>query len=216
MRRTWVLALAIGSAAACAKESNAPKADVKPAPAVAPAAAPVAGERLKFDASHGKIEFVGSKVTGSHDGGFREFEGTVTVPDGGPELGAVEVRIRTESLWVDNAKLQNHLKSPDFFDVARFPEASFASSRIAKGADGRYTLTGTLELHGVRKEIAFPAELAVAADKVTTAAEFKLNRKDFGLVYPGAPDDLIKDDVVLRLRFEVPRGAVATTPTPAK
>jgi len=62
-------------------------------------------------------------------------------------------------------------------------------------------VTGNLELHGVTKSITFPATITVQGDTVAVKAEFAINRKDFGIVYPGKPDDLIKDDVLLRLNI---------------
>jgi len=60
-------------------------------------------------------------------------------------------------------------------------------------------------LHGVKKAISFPASIQIAPDKVSVHAEFAINRKDWGLVYPGKADDLIKDGVVIRLSLDVPR-----------
>jgi len=93
------------------------------------------------------------------------------------------------------------LKSPDFFDVEKFPKAKFVSTAIKAGGDNgaTHTVTGNLELHGVTKAITFPAQIKVDPDAVSVVAEFSINRKDFSIVYPGMPDDLIKDDVLLKL-----------------
>ena len=56
-------------------------------------------------------------------------------------------------------------------------------------------------MHGVTRAITFPATIGVSANEVTVNAEFAINRKDFGIVYPGKPDDLIADDVALK--FEI-------------
>ncbi len=61
------------------------------------------------------------------------------------------------------------------------------------------------ELHGVKKSITFPATIQVAPDSVSVTAEFAINRKDFGLVYAGKADDLIRDGVVIKLTIKVPR-----------
>ena len=60
-------------------------------------------------------------------------------------------------------------------------------------------VTGSLTLHGVTKTLSFPADITVGAEQVDVKAEFALNRKDFGIVYPGKPDDLIADNVLLTL-----------------
>lgn len=144
------------------------------------------------------IGFVGSKITGSHDGGFHAFEGWINLVDGDPSKSQVEIEIDTTTLWADNDNLTGHLKSPDFFDVEQFPTATFTSSEIISGGDG-YTIVGDLELHGVTKVITFPAEIVVEPDRVTARSEFSIKRFDFDIVYPGKPDDLIRDEVVVKL-----------------
>lgn len=144
------------------------------------------------------IGFVGSKVTGSHDGGFNAFDGEIIVPDGDIEKSSVTVTIDTTSLWADHPKLTEHLKSPDFFDVANFPTARFTSTGIAKSEEG-YTLTGNLDLHGVTKSVSFPANISIEDGRVNAQAEFFVQRFDFGIVYPGKADDLIRDEVVIKL-----------------
>lgn len=146
------------------------------------------------------IEFVGSKVTGSHDGGFKSFEGTITLAEEGPTASKVEVVIDTNSLWADNERLTGHLKSPDFFEVETYPTARFTSTAITATAEG-FEVTGELELHGVKKQITFPAVIQVEPDRITAQAEFFIQRFDFGIVYPGKPDDLIRDEVVIRLNL---------------
>src|SRR5690606_11850656 len=131
--------------------------------------------------------------TGSHDGGFKTFSGTVTLSGESPESAAVAITIDTTSLWADNDKLADHLKSKDFFDVEQFPEAKFESTSIVASADG-FDVTGNLTLHGVTKSITFPALIEVAEDTITAKAEFSINRKDFEILYPGKPDDLIRDE----------------------
>lgn len=154
-----------------------------------------------FDQTTSKVEWTGSKVTGKHDGGFKTFKGTVTLVDQTPEKSSVSVEIDTDSLYTDNERLVGHLKSPDFFDVAKFPKASFTSTEVKKGGDkgASHTVTGNLTLHGVTKGVTFPANVKTTPGGVDVDAEFAINRKDFGLVYAGKPDDLIRDDVVIKL-----------------
>jgi polyisoprenoid-binding protein YceI len=148
-----------------------------------------------------KIEWTGAKITASHNGSFGAFTGSIDVPGGVVDNGKVSVDIDTSSITVDPAQLNGHLKSPDFFDVAKFPKATFVSTSIKDGGEkgATHTVTGNLTLHGVTKSVSFPATIAVAGDTVNATAEFSINRKDFGLVYPGKPDDLIRDDVVIKL-----------------
>ena len=177
-------------------------ADDKPAAEVGEATAvPEAiesGSTYMIDVTQSKLGFVGSKVTGSHDGGFNSFEGTIEVVNNDPTASRVMVKIDATSLWSDNDKLTGHLKSPDFFDVENQPEASFESTSIEPAAEGGFTISGNLTLHGVTKGISFPATIEIAESGVRAQAEFFVMRFDFGLEYPGRPDDLIRDEVVIK------------------
>lgn len=161
--------------------------------------------RYEFDNANSKLEWTGSKVTAKHDGGFKTFRGNITLPDGSAEKGAVNVEIDTDSLFTTPEKLVGHLKSADFFDVEKFPKASFTSTEVKKGGEKGHTVTGNLTFHGVTKSIAFPASIKATPTSVDVDAEFSINRKDFGLVYTGKADDLIRDDVVIKLTVRAPK-----------
>jgi polyisoprenoid-binding protein YceI len=203
---------ALLSLAACEDPAkDAPKATVqtaKPAAVATTTPASVAGaETLALDSSTSTVGFVGSKVTGKHEGKFEKVSGSITLAGGKAEGGKIVVDVDVSSLKTDQEKLDGHLKSPDFFDVAKFPSAKFTSTEIKAGGEkgATETVTGELELHGEKKTISFPATITVAADSVSGTAEFSINRKDFKIVYPGKPDDLIRDDVVLKLSLKAPR-----------
>lgn len=163
---------------------------------------PATGSGLPITPENSKVEFTGSKVTGKHDGGFKQFSGNIDLVGNKPEDSKVFVEIDIDSMYSDDEKLTGHLKSADFFDVAKFPKASFTSTKIvadaAKGANN-YTVTGDFDLHGVKKAITFPATITTSDSAVEVKSEFSVNRKDFGIVYAGKTDDLIRDDVVIRL-----------------
>ena len=107
------------------------------------------------------IGFTGSKITGSHDGGFNSFGGEIVLVDGDPAASRVEITIDTTSLWSDAEKLTAHLKSPDFFEVETYPTAKFVSTGIAATEDG-YEITGNLDLHAVEKQNTIPAAIELA------------------------------------------------------
>ena len=94
------------------------------------------------------VGFTGSKVTGSHDGGFKSFEGSFML-DGGQLVGEDnQIVIHMNSLWSDSDRLTGHLISADFFEVETYPEASFTVTAAAKDPDkATYTLTGNFTLH---------------------------------------------------------------------
>lgn len=169
--------------------------------AASPASA-AQGMKYLITPQNSKIEFVGSKVTGSHNGSFQDFAGQIDYT-GNVEQSRVNITIKTDSITTDTPDLTKHLKTADFFDVAKYPDATFASTTIKAGGEkgASHTVTGNLNLHGVNKSISFPATIAVAPDVATVDATFSINRKDFGINYAGAANNLIRDDVVLTLRI---------------
>jgi polyisoprenoid-binding protein YceI len=187
--------------------ANKPKAAVSNAqPESSPASAGPT-EALQILPDNSKVDFVASKVTRSHNGSFKQFSGRIDLAVNNIPDSRVTIDIDTASVEVDDPQLTAHLKTPDFFDVAKFPKATFASTKIEKNGNGDapYTVTGNFDLHGVKRSISFPANIEVNPDAVSVNAEFAINRKDFGIVYPGKPDDLIRDDVLLKLNLRVPR-----------
>jgi len=193
-----VVVVALFGMLACANPAdNVPSAEVAEA-TEPPATTDTAPAGRLFRVEPGStVGFIGSKITGSHEGGFHGFDGEIALVDGDPAKSSVRLEIDTTTLWADNEKLTGHLKSPDFFDVETFPTATFTSTSIVPAEDG-YTVTGNLDLHGVTKSITFPARIEATPDEVTAKAEFSIMRFDFGIVYPGKPDDLIRDEVVVK------------------
>ena len=206
------------SFAACVSElDNKPAAAVEDAPAAsapkapvatpAPTATPTATAALPAGAvplaASSRVEWVGAKVTKDHPGGFKKLQGYAQITDGALVSGQVVIDVA--SLYSDVEKLTKHLKDPDFFDLPSFPTATFDITSVAPSElpEATHTVTGTLDLHGVKKEIRFPATITVTDGAATVAAEFLLNRKDFGMAYAGKADDLIRDEVLVKgeLRF---------------
>jgi len=178
-----------------AKSSVGDAAETAPAPAAA---------RKYAISEESTIGFVGSKVTGSHNGGFKEFSGAIYVLEG-KLADSSTIDIDMTSTWADNDRLTGHLKSPDFFDVGKYPTSTFTLTGT-EAAGEQTTLTGNLMLHGVTNSISFPAAVQVSDEAVMLKAEFAINRKDFNINYPGKPDDLIRDNVVLKLDVKATPG----------
>jgi polyisoprenoid-binding protein YceI len=162
----------------------------------------VGGQKYSITPENSKVEFIGSKVTGSHHGSFQKFSGQVDYT-GNPETSRVQITIDASSITADDPTLTEHLKTPDFFDVAKFPQATFVSTAIRPGGDkgASHTVTGNLTMHGQTKAVTFPATIAATGDAITVDSNFAINRKDFGINYAGAADNLIRDDVVLTLKI---------------
>ena len=182
---------------ACQSEiDNKPSAEVKP---VVEEKKPEVKVETKKEAAGGlalkddsKIGFVGAKVTGDHSGEFKKFSGSADVKDG--KLSSLKAVIDMASVEADHPKLTNHLKAPDFFDVGKFTEATFTSTKIEDGK-----ISGVLDFHGIKNEISFPADIKVEGEDVKIAANFNINRQLWKVSYPGKKDDLIKDDVLIKL-----------------
>lgn len=191
-----VLVAALAIAACDDPAKGKPRAEVGTAQPTATASEGRVQYTLVTDQS--KVDFVGSKVTGKHDGGFKSIKGTANVEGTSPETSTVEIDIDMKSVWTDDERLTGHLKSADFFDVENHPNAKFVSTKIEKSGSA-YTVTGNLTLHGQTKSIKFPATITLGDDTATVKADFSINRQDFGIAYAGKPDDLIRDDVVIKL-----------------
>jgi polyisoprenoid-binding protein YceI len=190
-----------------AASPDAAASDAAATPTATATAEAKAPEEIPLSPTTGSILFTGSKVGGSHEGAFKKFTGTLTLVPDAVETSKVSVDIDLASVWTDNGKLTDHLKSEDFFNVGKYTKATFRSTSIkastAKGAT--HTITGNLDFHGVRKSISFPANITVAEDKVTATAQFSMNRKDFKVAFDGEADYLIKDYVFVRLSVNAPR-----------
>lgn len=168
-------------------------------------------EVLTIDTARSSVGFVGAKVTDSHEGRFDEWSGTVRLEPGSVPNSSVEITIRMASVQIEPERLLTHLKSDDFFGVERFPEARFESTRIAEApsprqGDETHLVSGRLTLHGQTRTITFPARIEVGANEVRARARFTIDRQQFGITYPGMPDDLIRDDVVIQFDVRAPRG----------
>ena len=158
------------------------------------------GQKYLITPQNSKIEFIGSQITGKHNGSFGDFAGHIAYA-GSPENSQVNITIKADSITADAPDLTKHLKTPDFFDVAKYPEATFVSTAIKPGGENgaTHTVTGNLTMHGVTKSITFPATINVTPDAATVESSFSINRKDFGITYAGPADNLIRNDVVLTL-----------------
>jgi len=210
IRSALFVSLAALSLAGCKDPAEgATKATVGEAAQPAAEAPAAAHEALPISGETSKIAFVGSKVTGSHDGGFKDFKGTIHLDPAKFEASRIEVEIDMNSVFSDNDNLTGHLKTGDFFLVAEHPTARFVSTEIKPGgADGAtHTITGNLTLRGVTKGVTIPAKIQVTPEAVTSTSEFSLPRQQFGVAFAGQPDNLIRDDVVIKLDVTAPRTA---------
>ena len=208
---TLFLASSLAVVLAACQESeidNKPAAEVSdvsaPASETQPSANAVRADVIKEKSS---INFVGAKVTRDHNGKFNDFDGAIEYVAGKPERISFDIDL--SSIETDTEKLTGHLKSPDFFDVAKYPRATFTSTSLTPAPAGdvsgaTHILTGTLDMHGVKKDVTVPVKAEQTAEGVRATSEFTINRHDWGISYRGAADDLIKDEVLMRLDLFFP------------
>ncbi len=164
-----------------------------------------------IDASHSSVAFsVRHMMVSKTRGRFSSFAGTVTVADD-PVASTAEVTIDAGSIDTRDAKRDDHLRSPDFFDVASHPEITFRSTALEPHGDDEFRLVGELTVKGVTRPVTLDVEVGgVAQDpwggtRVGFTASGTLNRSDFGLEWNAALETggvLVGDKIKLDLDVE--------------
>ena len=167
-----------------------------------------------IDSDHSDVGFkVRHLMVSNVKGSFEKKSGVVTINDKDITKSKVEVSIDTASVNTNVAKRDEHLRSPDFFDVAKYPTMTFVSKKVAKTGNGKLKVTGDLTLHGITKEVVLDAEGLSKESKDPwgnirsgTVASTRINRKDFGLVYNAVLETggvAVGEEVVISLEIEL-------------
>lgn len=153
-----------------------------------------AAESLKFDADNSKVDFVGSKPDGTHDGGFKKVRAMAVADFDDPSASSLKIEIDTTSLWSDNTKLTNHLKNPDFFDVRKYPKITFESTEIVPGdEEGKATIHGKMTMLEKTVEVKIPVTVEADDSRVVVMASFTIDRTEWGMDYgQGRVDNEVK------------------------
>lgn len=221
----FILAAGFIAFNSCTSAPDADKAETTEAKEVTAAD----GEALKVDPAASKVEWIGTKVSGYHEGTVNVKSGELKVKDGNVtggnfilDLTSLTVTGPKDSDTAMNNKLLGHLKSPDFFDVAANPDASFVITEVKpfsgtvkdttdprqeaiskyKVANPTHSISGNLTIKGVTKNIEFPASVTVNAGTVDAIAKFNIDRSQWNIIYPGKPDDLIRNEVHLGIALK--------------
>lgn len=152
--------------------------------------AATANQEWAFDLVHSSVNFtVRHMVISKVRGRFTKWEGTLAMDEKDPSGGRVEVVIDAGSIDTGVEQRDGHLKSPDFFDVARFPTIAFKSTRVEQGGAGALKVAGELTMHGVTRPVVLDVDYAGSAQdpwggvRAGFSARASLDRKDFGLTY---------------------------------
>ena len=178
------------------------------------------------DPAHSTVEFsVRHMMVTTVKGQFQKVKGTVELDEKDPTKSTVEVSIETASIDTREAKRDAHLKSPDFFDAAKFPTLTFKSTKVEKAGKGKFKVTGDLTMHGITKAVVLAVEGPSASIKDPfgrtvrgVMATGKLDRKDWGMTWNKALDSgglVVSDEVKLEINAELAE-RTATPPAPAE
>lgn len=168
--------------------------------------------KWKLDHDHSSVGFqVAHMVVSKTNGKFTEYSGVVEMDAEAQEFKSIEAVIQTASVTTDHQKRDDHLRSPDFFDVQKFPAMTYTMKSYTKTGE-QYSALGDLTLLGVTKEITLVGTFnGVAQDpwgntRAGFTAEGTINRKDFGMKFSKLLDSggmLVGDDVKIKLEIEV-------------
>lgn len=167
----------------------------------------------EIDSGHSAAAFsVKHLVVANVRGQLGKVSGTINLDDKDITKSTVEATIEVAGITTSDAKRDEHLRSPDFFDVAKFPTLTFKSTKVEKAGAG-LKVTGTLTLRGVSKEVVLEVEGPAAAvkdpwgnTKSGFSATTKLNRKDFGVTWNKSLDGggvVVGDEVKVTIDLEV-------------
>ena len=183
--------------------------------------APIPGGDYKIDPAHSTIGFaIRHYEINWVSGRFKDFTGTIRYDESDPTKSSVEFTAKVESIDTGVEGRDKHLRTGDFFDVAKYPDMTFKSTRVERKGRDNYVLHGDFTLKGVTKQIALPFTLtgAIKGPRGNTRfgveAQTKINRRDFGINFgkPLAGGGLdIGNEVTISLNLE----AVMPAPKPA-
>jgi polyisoprenoid-binding protein YceI len=149
-----------------------------------------AAEQLHIGAAHGTIDFaIGDSRIFRTTGSFKNWEGTVIVDDDDVSRSTVSVKIRTASIEMLDAQQTAMLKDADFFDVAKFPEMTYASRRIERTGETTLKVEGEITLRGITRPMALDVSVTDRMPDAARGARFarfratgSLKRSEFGMV----------------------------------
>jgi polyisoprenoid-binding protein YceI len=183
------------------------------------AALPLQADTLNIDPAHSEVSFQIRHLVSQVRGRFNDFGGVIQMDPKNLAASSVDFHIKTTSIDTNQPDRDKHLRSADFFDVAKFPEITFKSKSITATGKNTYNVTGTLTMHGVSKDITLPVTyLGTVKDPFgSTRAGFgletTLDRKDYGIVWNKAIDNggvMLGDDVKIAINLEsVKKGEAA-------
>jgi polyisoprenoid-binding protein YceI len=169
-----------------------------------------AAETFVFDKAHSTIGFQVRHLFSKVPGKFDDFSGQIQLDEANPEQSSVAVTIKTASVDTGVKMRDDDLRSPNFFDAAKFPEITFKSKSVKRTGENTADVTGDLAMHGVTKEVVLKVELLGKGAGMQGAtvsgwdASTALKRSDFGLSWNKVIEgtQVVGDDVQIELHIE--------------
>jgi len=174
-------------------------------------AAPVLAANYAIDLDHTTVSFKIRHLLSYVQGRFNQFEGSFSYGPEKPETWKANMTAQAASIDTNVPPRDKHLRSPDFFDVEKFPTLIFTSTKVTDTTPAGAKLHGLLTIHGVEKPVVFDLEIhGVAKDpwgnvRAAFTATATINRKDFGLTWNKAVETgqlLVGEEVVITLEVE--------------
>ena len=169
-----------------------------------------AAETYTFDKAHSDVSFQIRHFLSKVRGRFTDFDGTIVADRAKPEASSVEFTVKATSIDTDNENRDKDLRSANFFEVEKFPDITFRSTKVVARGQDRYDVTGDLTMHGVTKEITLPVSFLGTVntgrgEKAGFETSITLNRKDYGIVWNRVLDNggtTLGDDVLVSINVE--------------
>ena len=170
-----------------------------------------AAETYSVDATHSNVGFSIVHFFAKVPGRFTKIEGTFTLDPDDYSKGEVNISIDPESIDTANEDRDNHLRGPDFFDVAGHPKITFASTKVLPAGKNKVKVEGTLTLHGVSQPVTLDVDvLGMGPDawggyRSGIEARTTINRKDFGISWNKVLDSggfVLGDEVDILINIE--------------
>jgi len=192
-------------------------------------AIPIVGQASTWDIdpAHTNAQFaIRHMMISTVRGSFTKVSGAVNLDEQDPTKSTIEATIDAASVDTHNEKRDQDLKSPNFFDVAKYPTITFKSKKIEQAGEGKFKVTGDLTIHGVTKEVVLnvegqpkPFKDPFGKNRIGGMATTKINRKDFGLTWTKALETggvLVGDDVDITIDTELTQKAQTAESTTGK
>jgi polyisoprenoid-binding protein YceI len=196
--------------------AQAPESDQATVSEAAESAQALDGNLVQLDKQASTIEWVGTKVTGRHNGTLQINKGELLLKDNNLVGGSFTIDMHSlttlDAMGAENG-LTDHLKSDDFFSVDQFPTAEFVITSVQPLAEATadieevpeidqyrvqnpsHEISGNLTIKGITRNVTFPASVRVSGTVLKAIAKFNIDRSEWDITYPGKPNDLISKTV---------------------